>query len=174
MRWGRKSLCLSLAASCGIVGFAQTPTPQRPRAWSFDTSSQSASSAPDADEQQIYALLRRMTDRWNAHDIEGYMQELWNSPDFLYVADGEEILGWQNLLDSYRRGYYDRTTMGTVHLDRCMVEMITTDVALALDWWTARFNGPSTRPVYGTTTYTLRRLPEGWKVICFHSSFIEP
>jgi hypothetical protein len=30
------------------------------------------------DDQQVYEVLLKMLDRWNAHDIEGYMEVYWN------------------------------------------------------------------------------------------------
>jgi hypothetical protein len=46
------------------------------------------------DEQQIIALLGRMTECWNAHDIDGYMDVFWRSPDLCYVCNGQEVMGW--------------------------------------------------------------------------------
>ena len=146
-----------------------------PRSWTFDTQSTKGLSSSETDQQEIYALIATMVDRWNAHDIDGYMETLWKSPDLLYVVDGEEILGWGNLLAAYKRGYPDTAAMGTVKEDRCMIQLMTPDIALVLDWWNASFPN-SGHKVYGTTTYNVRRFPapDGWKVIAFHTSFIEP
>jgi hypothetical protein len=154
-----------------LLGVAQADPP---RSWTFDTQSTKAQLSEGSDQQQIYALIATMVDRWNAHDIDGYMETLWKSPDFLYVVDGEEILGWGNLLAAYKRGYPDTAAMGTVKEERCMIQLLTSDIALALDWWTATFPS-SGHKVYATTTYNVRRFPapDGWKVVAFHTSFIE-
>jgi hypothetical protein len=68
--------------------------------WKFD-SSRANPSASKPDEQQVYAVLLKMLDRWNAHDIEGHMEVYSKSPDLLVVIDSEVYNGWQQLHDSY-------------------------------------------------------------------------
>jgi hypothetical protein len=65
------------------------------------------SSASVVDTQQVYGILLKMLDRWNAHDIEGYMEVYWKSPELLVVVDAEQFNGWQQLHDSYINGYPD-------------------------------------------------------------------
>jgi ketosteroid isomerase-like protein len=147
--------------------------PDEPRAWSFDSQRQNPS-PPPSEEQQIVALLAKMVDRWNAHDIEGYMETLWNSPDLLCVVDGEEEMGWNTLLASYLRGYPDRNAMGSVFTERTLIQPIKEDVAFAMDWWRATY-GPKSHSVYATSTYLLRKIPnEGWKIAAVHTSSVEP
>jgi hypothetical protein len=64
------------------------------------------------DSQQVYEVLLKMLDRWNAHDIEGYMGVYWKSPELFVVVDSE-FNGWQQLHDSYLNGYPDRNAMGS-------------------------------------------------------------
>ena len=102
------------------------------------------------------------------------METLWNSPDLLCVVDGEELMGWNNLLTSYLRGYPDRAAMGSVSTERTLIQPIKEDVAFAMDWWRATF-GPNSHSVYATSTYLLRNIPnEGWKIAAVHTSFVEP
>jgi|ERR1700693_155507 len=49
------------------------------------------SSASVADAQQVYGILHNMLDRWNAHDLEGYMEVHWKSPELLVVVDAEQF-----------------------------------------------------------------------------------
>ena len=154
---------------------ANEPNATRTQGWSYDSlHGQNQNQAQPTEEQQIAALLALMVDRWNAHDIEGYMDALWHSPDLLCVFEGEEFMGWDNLRASYLRGYPNRTAMGSVFVERTRIQLISADVATAMDWWKASF-GPNTHSVYATSTYLLRKFPEeGWKVVVFHTSFVEP
>jgi hypothetical protein len=68
--------------------------------------------ASKTDAQQIYAVLLKMFDRWNAHDIEGYLEVYWKSPELLVIVDSEQFNGWQQLHNSYVNGYLDRNSMG--------------------------------------------------------------
>jgi hypothetical protein len=70
------------------------------------------SSVLKSDAQQIYEVLLKMLDRWNAHDIAGHLEVYWKSPDLLVVIDFEEFNGWQQLHDSYVSGYPDCEAMG--------------------------------------------------------------
>ena len=81
--------------------------------WQFDSLVADPSvSKPDA--QQIYDVLLKMLDRWNAHDIEGHLEVYWKSPELLVVVDSEQFNGWQQLHDSYINGYPDRNAMGFI------------------------------------------------------------
>jgi hypothetical protein len=59
------------------------------------------SSVSKPDDQQVYEVLLKMLDRWNAHDIEGYMELYWKSPDLFVIVDSEQFNAWQQLHDSY-------------------------------------------------------------------------
>jgi hypothetical protein len=51
---------------------------QEKNGWQFDSLGTSSSVAK-SDAQQIYEVLLKMLDRWNAHDIEGYLEVYWKS-----------------------------------------------------------------------------------------------
>ena len=79
------------------------------------------SSVSKAETQQIYDILLKMLDRWNAHDIEGYMEVYWKSPELLVVVDAEQFNGWQQLHDSYINGYPNRSAIGFIQPKRILV-----------------------------------------------------
>jgi ketosteroid isomerase-like protein len=148
------------------------------RAWTYDSrspSTQREEPGQPTETQQIVALLAHETERWNAHDLDGYMEGLWNSPDLLTVVEGEEIMGWSNILATYQRGYVDRAAMGTVSVERTIIQPTNDNVAFAMEWWRATFPGAKSHSVYATTTYFLRKFPQqGWKIAAAHTSFVEP
>jgi uncharacterized protein (TIGR02246 family) len=143
--------------------------------WGFDSNKQSATqTAPESDPsdyQKIYSLLVTQADRWNAHDLEGYLDTYWKSPELLLVVEGEQLKGWANILATYRRGYSNLDAMGSITPDRIQIQMVTPDVSIALDWWTANVKG---RKILGTSTNVLRKFDDGWKVVVGHTSFVEP
>ena len=53
-------------------------------------------SEPDA--QQVYEILLKMLDRWNAHDIEGHLEVYWKSPKLLVVVDSEQFTAGSNCM----------------------------------------------------------------------------
>src|SRR3984957_15819038 len=139
--------------------------------WQFDSLTSSAETAP-SDGQQVYDVLLKMLDRWNAHDIEGHLEVYWKSPELLVVVDSEQFNGWQELHDSYINGYPDRGSMGYINPARIQVKLLKPDLALALTWWSISF--PTTKQkVVGNTTMNLQKFADGWKVVAAHSSTAE-
>jgi uncharacterized protein (TIGR02246 family) len=142
-----------------------------PGGWQFDSLT-SAPAASPSDSQQIYEVLLKMLDRWNAHDIEGHLEVYWHSPDLLVVVDSEQFNGWQQLHDSYINGYPDRNSMGYINPARIQVKLLKPDLALALTWWSISFP-TSKQKVVGNTTMNLQKFADGWKVVAAHSSTAE-
>ena len=139
--------------------------------WQFDSLT-SSPAAPTSDSQQVYEVLLKMLDRWNAHDIDGHLEAYWKSPELLVVIDSEQFNGWQQLHDSYINGYPDRNSMGYINPARIQVKLLKPDLALALTWWTISFPN-SKQKVVGNTTMNLQKFDDGWKVVAAHSSTAE-
>jgi uncharacterized protein (TIGR02246 family) len=110
-----------------------------------------------------------MLDRWNAHDIEGYLDVYRKSPELLVVVGSEQFNGWQQLHDSYVNGYPNRTTMGYIQPKRIQVRLLKPDLALALTWWSISFP-TSKQEVVGNTTMDLEKFIDGWKIVASHTS----
>jgi Protein of unknown function (DUF3225) len=139
--------------------------------WLFDSLT-STPAAPESDGQQIYVVLLKMLDRWNAHDLEGHLEVYWKSPELLVVVDSEQFNGWQQLHDSYVNGYPDRNSMGYINPARIQIKLLKPDMALALTWWSISFP-TSKQKVVGNTTMNLQKFADGWKVVAAHSSTAE-
>ena len=129
------------------------------------------------DTQQVYEILLKMLDRWNAHDIEGYMEVYWKSPELLVVVDSEQFNGWQQLHDSYLNGYPDRNAMGFIKPKRIQVKLLKPDLALALTWWSFTwwsFTFPSSKQsVVGNSTMNLQKFKDGWKIVASQTSIAQ-
>jgi hypothetical protein len=141
---------------------------QEQKGWILDSLGPNpGATKPDA--QQVYEVLVKMLDRWNAHDIEGHLDVYWRSPELLVIVDSEQFNGWQQLHDSYINGYPDRNSMGFITPARIQVKLLKPDLALALSWWSVSF--PSTKQkVVGNTTMNLQKFDDGWKIVASHSS----
>ena len=150
------------------LSFCLSVKAQERDGWQFDSLRVNASVLkPDA--QQVYEVLLKMLDRWNAHDIEGYMKVYSNSPDLLVVVDSEQYNGWQQLHDSYVNGYQDRIGRGFIRPKRIKIKLLKPDLALALTWWSVSFPN-SKQKVVGNTTMDLQKSDDGWKIIASHTS----
>jgi len=154
---------LAISASFCLPAIAQEH-----KGWQLD-SLPANSSASAADTQQVYGILLKMLDRWNAHDIEGYMEIYCKSPELLVVVDAEQFNGWQQLHDSYVNGYPDRVAMGFIQPKRIQVKLLKPDLALALTWWSVSFPS-SKQEMVGNSTMNLQKFEDGWKIVASHTS----
>ena len=136
--------------------------------WLFDSLT-SIPGATQSEGRQVYEVLLRMLERWNAHDIEGHLEVYWKSPQLLVVADSEQFNGWQQLHDSYFNGYPNRDSMGYIVPARIQVKLLKPDFALALSWWSVSFPH-SKQKVVGNTTMNLQKFGDDWKIVAAHSS----
>jgi len=127
------------------------------------------SSVSKPDDQQVYGILLKMLDRWNAHDIEGHLEAYWKSPELLVVVGSEQFNGWQQLHDSYVNGYPGRTAMGFIQPKRIQVRLLKPDLALALTWWSVSFPS-SKQEVMGNSVMNLQKFADGWKIVASHTS----
>ena len=166
----RFEIFIGLLALLAFV-FCPTAVAQERNGWEFDSLRGNPNvSKPDA--QQVYEILLRMLDRWNAHDIEGHLEVYWKSPELLVVVDSEQFNGWQQLHDSYLNGYPDRNAMGFIQPKRIQVKLLKPDLALALTWWSVSFPS-SKQSVVGNSTMNLQKFNDGWKIVASHTSIAE-
>jgi uncharacterized protein (TIGR02246 family) len=144
---------------------------QEQNGWQLD-SLRANSNGSKSNVQQVYEVLLKMLDRWNAHDIERYLEGFCKSPELLVVIDAEEFNGWQQLHDYYVSGYPNRNAMGLIEATRIQVKLLKPDFALALTWWSVSFP-TSKRPVVGNTTMNLQKLDGAWKIVDSHTSTVD-
>jgi hypothetical protein len=75
-RFGIFTKILAIAA----LAYCLPAVAQEQNAWQFG-SLPANSSVSKPDDQQVYEILLKMLDRWNAHDIEGYVRCTGNRPN---------------------------------------------------------------------------------------------
>lgn len=137
----------------------------------------SVASPPSADEQssaqQINVLIMRQVAAWNSQDIEGFMAAYWRSPKLVYLDDGQQFFGWDQLYANYMNAFSDRTLMGYLEAQRVRVQMLEPDMAYVLLWWDMLMGRPRTK-VVGTSTLVVRRLAGEWKIVASHTASLQP
>lgn len=160
-----------------VVSVYSTYVRASSRGWEYDSiAPERSASAPVPEEDELKAiekLLAKMDASWNTHDIDGMMSAYWNSPHLLVVVQEEQVQGWEVLNKAYRVGYPDPTAMGHVEPSRVQIRLLTSEVAIAVNWWSVTYPKSKVR-VVGNTTMNLQKLNEGWKIVMAHSSFAEP
>jgi hypothetical protein len=85
---------LSRIVSIFLLGFCH-PLLAQEREWQVD-SLHANSSVSKPDSQQVYEVLLKMLDRWNAHDIDAYLEVYWKSPELLVASTRSSLTAGNN------------------------------------------------------------------------------
>jgi uncharacterized protein (TIGR02246 family) len=137
----------------------------------LDTINQEKVAGASDPEKEIYDEVNRAVDAWNRHNLDGYLDTFWRSDSLMVVVEGETVRGWDLLSKALHTGYPDPSEMGSLTLDRVQVQMLSSDLGVALTWDTVSF---PKKKEFGTSTIVMKKLPEGWRVVVMHTSFVEP
>lgn len=95
------------------------------------------------------------------------MQDYWKSDSLLYVGKSGPKYGWQTALNTYKKNYPDKATMGKLDFQLLKIDFIDKNHAFVLGRWHLKREKDEPQ---GYFTLIVRRFPEGWKIISDHSS----
>lgn len=115
----------------------------------------------------ILEVLEQQRLAWNDGNIDAYMQGYVKSDSLLFVGKSGPTYGWENTLANYKKGYPDRSAMGTLTFNIKEVKFIDQQNAFVLGAW--HLKRKSDEP-QGYFTLWLKKINNQWKVIVDHSS----
>lgn len=171
MRRSLKTVFLALLLT--VVGATPTLASSADPVWTFDSVSSDPANDEQSSAQQVYLLIMGQVAAWNSQNIEGFMAAYWKSPKLVYLDDGEQVFGWDQLYANYLNGFSDRSLMGYLEAQRVRVQMLEPDMAYVLLWWDMLMGRPRTK-VVGTSTLVVRRLDSEWKIVAAHTTSLQP
>ena len=126
-------------------------------------------SPPDAEKLAIRHLLEAQVDAWNRHDLEGFMNGYWRSPDLTFFSGANATQGWQTTLDHYRQRYQGQgKEMGKLDFYDLYVDLLGPDAAFVRGHWHLVMK--SGKEEGGLFTLVLKKFPEGWRIAHDHTS----
>jgi len=162
-------LALLLATACAAPALASSAD----QVWTFDSVSSDSANGEQSSAHQVYLLIMGQVAAWNSQDIEGFMAAYWKSPKLVYLDDGEQVFGWDQLYANYVNGFSDRSLMGYLEAQRVKVQMLEPDMAYVLLWWDMLLGRPRSK-VVGTSTLVVRRMDSEWKIVAAHTTSLQP
>lgn len=126
-----------------------------------------SSAAQSNDERAIRKILADQTQAWNNGNLEEFMSGYWKSDSLMFIGKSGITYGWQKTLDNYRRGYPDRTAMGTLSFDILQVQRISGDHFFVVGKWNLK---RTIGDLSGHYTLIWKKINGEWKVVSDHSS----
>ena len=133
--------------------------------WAFMTTA-----AAKGEAGAIHAVLDAQAAAWNRGDIDAFMQGYWQDDALRFASGGRVTHGWQTTLEHYRKGYPDRSAMGTLSFSELEIEPLADDTALVFGHWSLQ--RAKDQP-HGLFTLLLRKTADGWKITRDHTSAAE-
>jgi beta-aspartyl-peptidase (threonine type) len=130
-------------------------------------------SSPSKDNKAaVERVLHAQQDAWNRHDLEGFMEGYWNSPELTFFSGAKETSGWQATLDRYRSTYNSPGhEMGKLEFSGLHTEMLGPEAAFVRGEW--HLTMPDGKSPHGLFTLVFHKFPEGWKIVHDHTSAAE-
>lgn len=120
-----------------------------------------------ADQQAILSLLEKQRSAWNEGNLENFMEGYWKNDSLLFVGKSGPTYGWQQTMDNYKKGYPDKSAMGTLTFNIKKVELLSKDTAFVLGGWHLKREKDEPQ---GYFTLILKKIKGIWQVVSDHSS----
>ncbi len=126
---------------------------------------QQAANLPDsAAAQAIPALLQRQAADWNRGDLETFATGYKNSPDILFIGRTVEH-GYAGMLESYRKHYPNRASMGILSFSQLAVQPLDDRFATATGHFHLERTAAGGGEANGYFLLVLEKTAAGWKIV---------
>ena len=110
---------------------------------------------------EIETVLRTQEKAWNKGDIEGFMAGYAKSDSTLFAGKTRVNLGWQKVLDQYKKSYPDAAAMGKLQFDLIRIKVLSEKDAYVVGKWTLTETGQAAS---GHFVLIIEKGPDGWKI----------
>lgn len=124
-------------------------------------------SAQSKDELTIRKALNEQLAAWNAGDVNRFMLTYWASDSLMFIGKNDIAYGWQNTLDSYKKGYPDTAAMGKLDFDILHVKRLSVLYFFVVGKWHLT---RSIGDVGGHFTLLFKKIKNKWVIVADHSS----
>ena len=118
-------------------------------------------------EKEIRALLQKQTEAWNRGDLEGFMEGYWKNDSLMFIGKSGITYGWQKTLDNYKKGYPDKTAMGTLTFTLIQMKPLSKKYFSVVGKWHLK---RTIGDLSGHYTLLLQKIKGKWVVVADHSS----
>ena len=120
------------------------------------------------DKLKILNILDRQTKAWNEGNVNNFMNGYWESDSLMYIGKSGVTYGYNSTLESYKKNYPDKSTMGTLKFDIVKVDFISNDACFVVGKW--YLTRPKKGDIGGHYTLLWRKIKGNWVIVADHSS----
>jgi beta-aspartyl-peptidase (threonine type) len=124
----------------------------------------------------VTEMLQASSASWNAGDLDGFLDDYWESEDLTFSGASGVTRGWEDVRERYERGYWaPGVERDSLRFEDLQVTALGNDHALALGRYVL-FRPEDGGSVTNTGYFSLvlRRMEDGWKIIHDHTSATPP
>lgn len=143
----------------------------------MSTGAGTAHAAPPTAKQSIRSIMTQMMQAANAHDTDRFMAAFLRSPSMVFAINGVVLHGW-NALYAQRLKWWHHGKSDVRYSQEGPTEF--TALAPGVEITTERLYSRRTLPDRKVSTsafvvtYVWRRLPQGWRILYGHESWVKP
>ena len=87
------------------------------------------------EEREILNVIENQAKAWNNGSLEGYMEGYWKSDSTRFMRKNGISYGWNETFESYKKGYPDKETMGTLTFKVISLEKLNGNSAFMIGKW---------------------------------------
>ena len=118
-------------------------------------------------ETAVRGVMNDQVKAWNEGNVEAYMNGYYKSDSLRFASGGTITLGWQFVLDRYKKRYSSRALMGQLTFSDLDVTIVSPDAAIAFGKWQLQRENDSPG---GLFTLLFRKTDQGWRIVHDHTS----
>jgi uncharacterized protein (TIGR02246 family) len=122
--------------------------------------------------REVEDMLRASADSWNAGDLEGFLDDYWNSEELTFSGARGVTRGWERVRQGYRDSYWaPGAVRDSLRFEEMEVLPLGLDHALALGRYVLyQPEGGGIESSSGYFTLILRRMNGEWRIVHDHTS----
>ena len=137
----------------------------------YSIATNSTSAQPEAEKTkirgEIHEVLLKQQQDWNEGSVEKYIDGYDKSDSVRFASGGSVSYGWKTMLERYKKGYPDRTSMGVLEFSGVDINPLSASSAMAFGKW--KLKRDKDEP-WGYFTLLFRNTAAGWKIVHDHTS----
>src|SRR6185295_9466196 len=122
---------------------------------------------PETVQMIVRTILAQQALDWNEGKVERFMGGYARAESTRFASGGDVSMGWQAVLDRYKRKYPGPAAMGRLTFTNIDVTVLSSDAALAFGHW--HLDQGTAQPS-GVFTLLFRNTKEGWRIVHDHTS----